>query len=143
MKNEVIKDMIKEAKIAMKNAYVPVTHHGVGASVLTKKGNIHKGANVQSVISGLGTCAERAAIDNMVSNGEYSIQAVCVVSNSFIYPCGACLQYIGEFSEISGKNIPIIMANSAGKHKIKYLHELFPHVYGPLESHKNIKKYKK
>ena len=78
--------MIEMARKAMKNAFVPVTNHGVGASVLTKSGHIFIGCNVQSHISGLGTCAERSSIDNAVAHGEYDVMAICVVSKNRLYP---------------------------------------------------------
>ena len=71
-------ELIKKAVEVSKNAYHPVTSSGTGAAVLTEKGNIYCGCNVQSVISGLGTCAERCAIDNAVSHGEYKFKAIAV-----------------------------------------------------------------
>lgn len=137
------KKMLIEAKLAMKNAYVPITNKGVGAAVLTYKNNIYKGCNVQSVISGLGTCAERSAIDNMAANGEYQIKSICIYSSKHIYPCGVCLQYLAEFSEIAARDIEIVMIDSKNRKRITSLHQLLPHIYGPKEGHKNLKRYKK
>ncbi len=60
-------DLIQAAKRGMANAYCPVTGFPVGAAVLTAAGNIYQGCNVQSVISGMGVCAERSAIDHAVA----------------------------------------------------------------------------
>ncbi len=133
--------LIQEAAKAMKNAYVPITRHKVGAALLTEKGNMYIGSNVQSVISGLGTCAERAAVDSMVAHGEYKIKAICVVSKKQIHPCGACLQYLAEFSEIGKKDILIIMADVKKHHHQTTVRHLLPHIYGPKESKKSVRSY--
>jgi cytidine deaminase len=124
-KKEVIRKLISSAKKAMKNSHVPRQKHKVGASVLTKK-DIHIGANIQTSISGLGTCAERAAINCMVAHGEIKIEAICIVSQPQIYPCGMCLQYLAEFAS---NNVDIIMSDASGKYIETTLHELMPHVY--------------
>ncbi len=63
-------ELIETARRAMKNAYTPVTRFPVGASVLTASGKLFEGCNTQSVISGLGVCAERSAIDHAVVFGR-------------------------------------------------------------------------
>ena len=45
---------------------------GVGAAILTDKGNIYKGVCIDTA-STLGMCAERNAIANMLTNGESKI----------------------------------------------------------------------
>ena len=65
------KDIIKKATLGMKNAYSIIHNFPVGAAVLTKNGNIYQGCNTESVISGMGMCAERSAIDHAVACGEY------------------------------------------------------------------------
>lgn len=120
-----IRKLISAAKKAMKHSHVPKQKHKVGAAVLTKK-DIHVGANIQTAISGLGTCAERAAVNCMIAHGETAIQAICIVSQPRIYPCGMCLQYLMEFA--SG-NIDIIMSDANGKYVVTTLHDLMPHGY--------------
>jgi cytidine deaminase len=63
--------LIAGAKLGMKNAYAVVSSFPVGAAVLTSKGNVFQGCNTESVISGMGVCAERSAIDHAVACGEY------------------------------------------------------------------------
>ncbi len=77
----------------MANAYSIVNKFPCGAAVLTEKGNIYQGCNVESVISGMGTCAERSAIDHAVAHGEYGFKAVAIISKlgEPIKPCGMCL----------------------------------------------------
>lgn len=140
------KKLISFAKDAAKFAYVPVTGVGVGASVLTTEGKIYSGCNVQSVISGLGTCAERCAIDNAIAHGAYNYSAIAVAfpSKLSVRPCGACLQIIHELSEINNIDTKIICLNKEGKIlEETSIRKLLPKGYGPNESKKDISKYKK
>ena len=81
---------------------------------------------MESVISGLGTCAERCAVDNAVAHGEYDIVAVCTIDKGFTPTCGACLQYILLFSQVSGKEVWLINGDVRGNYEIKTLTELLP-----------------
>lgn len=118
--------MMKAAAVARKNAFVVHSSHKVGASVLTDDGGIFGGCNVQSVISGLGTCAERSAIDHAVSHGKYSYRAVCVIDDGQLPPCGACLQYMLLFSQVTGREIQIVCADTKGRYRIYALSKLLP-----------------
>lgn len=144
MDKKTLSRLIEKAKQGMKNAYVPVSNFSVGVAVLTDAGNIYKGCNVESVISGMGTCAERCAIDNAVANGEYCYKAVLVLSSleDFIKPCGMCLQYISEFSQVAEHDIEIIMANSKGKIKKSSIYKMLPKSFGPRDLGLDLKKYK-
>jgi len=83
----------------------------VGAAVLAEDGQIYRGCNVQSRISGLGVCAERCAVDHAVIHGCRRIEMVAVVADAEQAerprPCGACLQYIADFS---GGEATVVMA---------------------------------
>ena len=97
---EEIQKLIKEAIKTRKFAFTHRSRHNIGASVLTLDGKIYGGCNIESVISGLGTCAERAAIDHAITHGHYDIKAVCTVDKGLTPTCGACLQYIMLFSQL-------------------------------------------
>jgi cytidine deaminase len=109
----------------------------VGAAVLAEDGETYGGCNVESWVAGLGTCAERCAIDHAVLHGNRKIRMMALVldadSASEPRPCGACLQYIYEFS--INPEVKVLMAK-AGRGKIlwetlgiKSLSELFPFPY--------------
>jgi cytidine deaminase len=113
-----IQNLIKEAAEAAKNAFAPETEFGVGAAILTDDNVVYKGCNVQSVISGEGTCAERCAVHNAVAHGKYRYKAIAIVapqSKEPIGPCGCCRQVIYEFAQVNHKDILIIMATQDGK----------------------------
>lgn len=81
---------------------------GVGAAILTDKGNIYKGVCIDTA-STLGMCAERNAIANMLTNGESKIEKlVCVMKNKKVgSPCGACREYLMQLDKNS-KDIEIL-----------------------------------
>lgn len=95
-------DLINIAKNAKKNAYANVTGYKVGAALLASSGTVYIGANVEEPsILGLSNCAERVAIQNAISHGERSFEAIAIVGSKLIdtcddtlVPCGTCLQYI-------------------------------------------------
>lgn len=68
---------------------------GVAAAVLTDRGNVYTGVCIDTC-SGLGMCAERNAIANMITNGESRIvKLVCVMSDGRVgSPCGACREML-------------------------------------------------
>jgi cytidine deaminase len=133
---ETEKKLLDAALRALKNAYV-LWGFKVGASVFAEDGQIYEGCNVESWVSGLGTCAERCAINHAVLHGNRNIKEIAVVmdadSRSELRPCGACLQYISDFS--ADPQVKVVMAKSE-KGKILFetvnvrkLEELFPFPY--------------
>ena len=48
MNNERIETLIEEAFAARKMAYTPYSHFQVGAALLTEKGGIYRGCNIQN-----------------------------------------------------------------------------------------------
>jgi|HubBroStandDraft_1064217.scaffolds.fasta_scaffold01032_10 cytidine deaminase len=93
--------LLRAARKVMKNAYAPYSKFRVGAALLTAKGQIFMGCNVENVSYGLTNCAERTAIFSAIAKAgpELEIVAVAVVNDHGIpcSPCGACRQVIYEF----------------------------------------------
>ena len=126
--------LVMSAKNAFSRAVATQSGVRVGAAVETENG-IYVGCNVESVISGLGICAERNAINHaVIHEGEVAILRVAVVweKNSSIRPCGACLQYISEFSTSKARlaNPKIIMLTADSDWvEISTLRDLLPEGY--------------
>jgi cytidine deaminase len=130
------KKLLEAASKAMNRAYV-LWGFKVGAAVLGEDDKIYEGCNVESWISGLGTCAERCAIDHAVIHGNRKIKEIAVVmegkNKNEPIPCGACLQYINDFAK--NPKIKIVTAKTEkGKIlfetvKVKNLKELLPHPF--------------
>ena len=93
--------LLAVARDAMKNAYAPFSKFHVGAALLTSKGEIFSGCNVENSSYGLTNCAERTAIFAAVaqSGPALEIRAIAVVNDQEVVcsPCGACRQVIYEF----------------------------------------------
>lgn len=96
------KKLLRTAADGMKNAYV-LWGFRVGAAVLAEDGRTYEGCNIESWVSGLGTCAERCAINHAVLHGNRKIKEIALVmdvgNKNEPRPCGACLQYIHDFAE--------------------------------------------
>lgn len=95
------KRLLEAARAAMKNAYAPYSHFKVGAALLTTKGELFVGCNVENASYGMTNCAERTAIFSAVASlgRNVEIQAIAVVNDhdAPCPPCGACRQVIYEF----------------------------------------------
>ncbi|MGA9473344.1 MAG: cytidine deaminase [Terriglobales bacterium] len=93
--------LLRAARAAMKNAYAPFSHFKVGAAILTSKGDIFAGCNVENSSYGMTNCAERTAIFSAVATTGPKLEIVAVaVTNAQgvpCSPCGACRQVIYEF----------------------------------------------
>jgi cytidine deaminase len=85
----------------MKHAYAPYSQFKVGAAMLTSKGKVFTGCNVENASYGLSNCAERTAIFAAIAElgPELDIRAIAVVNDQGVpcSPCGACRQVIYEF----------------------------------------------
>jgi len=117
--------LINEAVKVLGNSYAPYSNIHVAAAVLTDKGNIYRGVNVENASYGLTICAERSAISAMVASGERNPLAVAIVTDMDkpIPPCGACRQVIAEFNP---RALIIMHSVKTGETIVKSLEELFP-----------------
>ena len=100
----------------------------VSAAILTKKGNIYVGVCIDTC-SGLGMCAERNAIANMITNGECEIEKIVAVmpDGKVGSPCGACREFLMQLSKNS-EDIEILMdINTLETVKLK---DLVPNWWG-------------
>ncbi len=93
--------LLRSARKAMKNAYAPFSKFKVGAAILTSKGDVFLGCNVENSSYGMTNCAERTAIFSAVAEKgpKLEILAVAVTNARGVpcSPCGACRQVIYEF----------------------------------------------
>lgn len=127
--------LVAAALDARERAYAPYSRFKVGAALLTARGEIVTGCNVENVSYGLTVCAERTAVfaaraaGRIGPAGEPAIVAVAVVAEGARppSPCGACRQVLHEF----GPDCLVIGANLAGLRRVMSLAELLPAAFGP------------
>ncbi len=93
-------ELVERARAARRNAYAPYSGFAVGAALLTEDGEVFEGANVENASYGLSVCAERSAAVCAVSAGHTRFRAIAVAGpdGATAAPCGACRQFLNEFS---------------------------------------------
>ena len=121
-------ELIGNAMAAMKNAYSPYSEFCVGAALLTKKGKVYTGCNIENSSYSATNCAERTAFFSAVKNGERQFSAIAVVGGkkgrveNYCSPCGVCRQVMSEFCD---KDFKIYLYNGV-EIKVYTLEELLP-----------------
>lgn len=97
----------------------------VAASVLSKSGKIYTGVCIDTC-SGLGVCAERNAIFNMITCGENEIDKVlCIMPDgSTGAPCGACRELMVQL--MAGKYHDVEIMLDYSKEQVIKLGEITP-----------------
>ena len=120
-------ELIALAAQARARAYAPYSQFAVGAALLAKSGRVYTACNVENVSYGLSVCAERAAVFKAISEGEREFEAIAVVTETGVTPCGACRQVLREF----GEDIRVIVADASGRHRVFSLRELLPEAVAP------------
>lgn len=130
MAEDIWSKLYKEARRVQKNRRISpfIEAGGVAAALLTKAGNIYVGVCIDTA-STLGMCAERNAIANMITNGEYQISKVVAVTEDGTVgsPCGACREYMMQLEKDSGE-IEILVDYES--RKTVRLKELIPDWWG-------------
>lgn len=109
--------LVMAAMKARRWAVAPYSNFKVGAALLTKKGEIILGANVESASYGLTCCAERVALFKALTEGRKDFTAVAVVApaTGTAMPCGACRQLLAEYAP----KAKVWTADSRSPRKIK------------------------
>jgi cytidine deaminase len=125
------KDLLERALEASNNAYSPYSHYCVGVAVLTKKGNIFTGCNVENDAYGSSMCGDRNAIMTAENSEgpQMRLETIAIVVRDpsgrvlaeYGSPCGACRQVMAQF----GLDATIIYAYG-GKYKEATVKELLP-----------------
>jgi cytidine deaminase len=120
----------QQARDAAGNAYAPYSRFAVGAAVLTEKGEIYSGANIENASFGLSICAERNAIFHAVARGARKIVAIAVytTTSQATTPCGACRQVLAEFGRDA---LVICLTDIEAAEQRHSLAELLPRPFGP------------
>ena len=124
------------AAMTRHSAYAPYSHYKVGAALLTEKGKIYTGCNIENAAYTPSNCAERTAFFKAVSDGEPEFRAIAIVGGKegtdeydFCAPCGVCRQVMMEFC--NPETFQIILAVDKEHYDIYTLKELLPLGFGP------------
>ena len=135
MEKAMIEKLIDTAIKQLDFSYTPYSGFKVGAALLTKKGEIYTGCNIENAGYTPSNCAERTAFFKAVSEGVLEFDAICVVGGmnkelkEYAAPCGVCRQVMMEFCD--PEEFQIILATGKEQYEIFTLKELLPLGFGP------------
>jgi len=121
------RELMSMAKEASMNAYVPYSRFPVGAAIECDDGAVFTGCNVENAALGSTICAERTACCKAVSEGHRSFRRIAIYADSenWCTPCGACRQFLAEFSP----DMEVLCARAGDRYVSYKLSELMPHVF--------------
>lgn len=119
---------IAAATRAQANAYAPYSGRLVGASVVTRQGEVFSACNLENQDNELWVCAERSAISTAVALGrrEFTLIVVAAPDERFWPPCDKCRQVIREFAP----RAEILMITSDGEWQRGQLDDLPSRPFG-------------
>jgi cytidine deaminase len=100
-------EMLGAARKARANAWAPYSHFHVGAALFAN-GKIYPGCNVENASYPVGLCAERGALAAAVADGARTLDALVVLAETLIPPCGMCRQALAEL----GSDMPVLLAGA-------------------------------
>lgn len=125
--------LLQAAETALRQAYARYSKFRVGAALLTVRGRVFHGCNVESISFPVGQCAERNAIAAAVlGEGPTMRIARLAVAAEFrggiaaCSPCGACRQAIVEF----GADAAILFRDVGATLIVKSARDLLPESFG-------------
>ena len=120
-------ELLQKARDMKRFAYVPYSHYWVGAALRAKDGRVFTGCNVENAALGSTICAERTACCKAVSEGKISFRRIAIYADSenWCTPCGACRQFLAEFSP----NMEVLCAKAGDRYVSYKLSELLPYTF--------------
>lgn len=121
------RELLTLAYEASKNAYAPYSKFPVGAAVECSDGAVFTGCNVENAALGSTICAERVAVCKAVSEGrrDFVRIAICGQGENYCMPCGACRQFLSEFSN----DIEVLCSRADGRYVSYKLRQLLPYQF--------------
>ena len=115
---EIWNKLYEAAKAVQKEVKISdyVTAGEVSAAIESESGKIYTGVCIDTA-STLGICAERNAMFNMISNGEYKVKRVLAIlpDGKTGAPCGACREFMVQLMADDYKNVEIMLDYETGK----------------------------
>ena len=121
------RELLRIAKEASLNAYVPYSGFPVGAALECDDGTVYTGCNVENAAYGDTICAERTAVVKAVSEGQRRFTRIAVYGEgqNYCMPCGSCRQVLAEFSP----EMEVLCAKAGGSYVSYPLTRLMPYTF--------------
>lgn len=123
------RELLTMAKKASLNAYAPYSKFSVGAALECDDGMVFTGCNVENAALGSTICAERTACCKAISEGHRVFRRLAIYadSTSWATPCGACRQFLSEFTRDT--DLEILCSKADGRYVSYKLSELLPNTF--------------
>ena len=121
------RELLRIAKEASLNAYVPYSGFPVGAALECEDGTVYTGCNVENAAYGDTICAERVAVVKAVSEGRRRFTRIAIYGEGqgYCMPCGSCRQVLSEFSP----EMEVLCAKAGGSYVSYPLTRLMPYTF--------------
>jgi cytidine deaminase len=127
------KELYLIAESMLPRSYAPFSEFHVGAALLTAKGEVFTGVNVENSSLGGTICAERTAFVKAISEGSSDVRAIAVACDKGeALPCGICRQFMYEF----GDDLRIITGTDSEHIRVHTITELLPQGFRLRPEHK-------
>ena len=123
------RELCEASRQVRSKAWAPYSKYHVGAAILTDCGKIISGCNVENASYGLTICAERVAACSAVAQGLKKFIAVSVSLTGIPVPCGACRQFLNEFSPEVIIIFDDVTASAEATPEFMRLSELLPRAF--------------
>ncbi|MDD3267225.1 MAG: hypothetical protein PHC75_08635 [Burkholderiales bacterium] len=121
--NDLDKELIKHALVAVTQASAQFSHFHVGVAARLSDGSIHLGSNKEN--TSITNCAEQTLLLHLqATNNDFAIESIAVTFQNMnpnttsdfpITPCGKCRQILLEDEQRSKSPMRIIMTGQSGK----------------------------
>jgi len=116
--------LIRRAKTVARDHKVSEEFHfgSVGCALLSDKGRVYVGCCIVAT-SGIGFCAEHAAVAAMLADGPQRVQRIVAIAEDgvFLPPCGRCRELLYQVNGNRGDTVVLV-----GEGKRVSLDELLP-----------------
>ena len=128
-------DLFNLTKKTQANAYAPISHYNVGATLICKSGKIFHGCNVEDSSTRCGCCAERVAFFSAITAGEKEFEKIILIGSyknkplDKITPCGTCRQFMSELCDDNFEIINYYEENNSLKSCKYKLIDIFPNKF--------------
>lgn len=121
-------ELIEKAKTVLRprELYLGNSAGDVACALLSAQGNLYLGVCID-ISSGIGFCAEHAAIAAMITAGESQIARIVAIwrENTVLPPCGRCRELMYEIDAANLETTEVVLSEAQAV-KLK---ELLPHPY--------------
>jgi cytidine deaminase len=109
---------------AAEEAYSPYSKCAVGSALITDKGQVYAGCNIENASYGASVCAERVAIWKALSCDKTAkIKVIYIYTKAGWPPCGMCRQVMMEFAS---DGMEVVFAGDDAPETRTRLDELMP-----------------